>query len=113
MRKVLASTLLVLFLTGCAGTAGPYLGGAPAGGWVYTSVTAPSVKLHAPLDLGVKSNKVGTAEAISILGMVGVGDAGIDAAMKNGGITKVHHVDNKVMSFLGIYAKWTVVVYGE
>jgi len=33
--------------------------------------------------------------------------------MKNGGITKVHHVDSKVKNILGVYAEYTTVVYGE
>ena len=35
-------------------------------------------------------------------------------AMENGNITKIHHVDYKVMNVLGgIYVKYTTVVYGE
>jgi len=33
--------------------------------------------------------------------------------MENGGITKIHHVDYKTEVVLGIYAKLTVIVYGE
>jgi len=33
--------------------------------------------------------------------------------MAAGGITKVHHVDCKVQNILGIYAKYTTIVYGE
>ena len=39
--------------------------------------------------------------------------ASIQAAMKNGGIKKIHHVDYEVKHFLGIYAEFTTVVYGE
>jgi len=42
-----------------------------------------------------------------------MGDASIQAAMQNGGITKIHHVDYKVTSVLGVYATYTTVVYGE
>jgi hypothetical protein len=41
------------------------------------------------------------------------GDSSIKAAASNAGITKIQHVDFKTTSVLGIYAKTTVVVYGE
>jgi hypothetical protein len=56
--------------------------------------------------------KVGRAEAWGIV-VYGAGDASIAAAMKNGGITKVHHVDNETTNILGIYAKYVTIVYGE
>ncbi|NIR62256.1 MAG: hypothetical protein GWN00_00465, partial [Aliifodinibius sp.] len=58
-------------------------------------------------------SKTGVSEATSILGIVATGDASIDAAMKNGGITKIHHVDFHSTSVLGIYAKFKVIVYGD
>ena len=33
--------------------------------------------------------------------------------MKAGGITKLNHVDYEVMQVLGLYAKYTVIAYGE
>jgi hypothetical protein len=44
---------------------------------------------------------------------VAFGDAGIKAAMKDGGITRIHHVDQKLISVLGIYFQKTIEVYGE
>ena len=41
------------------------------------------------------------------------GDASIAAAMKNGGITKIHHIDTEEMYVLGVYAKETIHVYGD
>jgi len=55
---------------------------------------------------------MGTAKATAIIG-IATGDASIAAAMSNGGITKVHHVDTEVTNILGIYATYTTVVYGE
>ena len=49
----------------------------------------------------------------SILSMVATGDASIEAAMKNGGITKVHHVDWQAKNILGIYGEFKTTVYGE
>ncbi|NIV10833.1 MAG: hypothetical protein GWN62_05950, partial [Aliifodinibius sp.] len=33
--------------------------------------------------------------------------------IKNGGITKIHHVDFHSTSVLAIYAKFKVIVYGD
>ncbi len=62
------------------------------------------------------SQSSGGAFTLSIdrfLGMVAIGDASIEAAKKNGGITKVHHVDWAVENILGIIGKYRVTVYGE
>ncbi len=58
------------------------------------------------------SSKVGRAEAWGIL-VFATGDASISAAMRNGGITRIHHVDHETLSILGVYAKYTTIVYGE
>lgn len=58
------------------------------------------------------STKVGTSQAEGIL-IVGFGDASIATAMKNGNITKIHHIDTEVLSVIGIYARYQTVVYGE
>jgi hypothetical protein len=58
------------------------------------------------------AEKVGQAESTAII-CFATGDSSISKAMANGGITKIHHVDAKVFSVLGLYAKYTTVVYGE
>ncbi len=91
-----------LCLQGCAGVI------TPAVGTIYSDVKGP---LTATSLTG--SKKVGTSSCTSILGIVAQGDASIEAAMRNGGITKIHHVDTHTESILGVYAKLTVYVYGE
>ena len=102
MKKLFGIFILASLLSSCAYVA------APATGVLYTDVKAP---------LAVTSNsgssKVGTGEVTSILGIVATGDASIESAAKSAGITKIHHVDYEAMSILGLYAKYTVVVYGE
>lgn len=98
---ILVSTLFLL--SGCAGYAV-----APVTGFVYTDT---KFGINATSNEG--TSKVGTAMSQSILGIVAVGDASIEAAMKNGGITKVQHVDYHSTNILGIYATFTVEVYGE
>jgi hypothetical protein len=106
MRKLgrqfaLAVTCAAL-LTGCAA-----IGHAP--------VTAPiTINERGPVSVGTAagSAKVGRATAVGIL-VVAFGDASISAAMSNGGITRVHHVDHETLNILGAYAKYTTIVYGE
>ena len=62
---------------------------------------------------GGKVPKVGTAECKSVLGLVATGDCSVEAAMKQGGITKIHHVDWDAKNVLGIIGEYKVVVYGE
>lgn len=98
------------FVVVCVATALVFSGCAyvvPMNGSLYTD-------LKAPVTVGgcMTMSKSGTAQATAIIG-IATGDASIEAAMKNGGITKVHHVDAQVKNILGIYAEYTTVVYGE
>jgi uncharacterized protein YceK len=108
MKKFSASVLVacvaVVLLSGCAGIT-PIAGG--TGGMLFTQTDAA-------VAVGSASGaaKVGTAESTAII-CFATGDSSIQKAMQNGGITKIHHVDCKVFSVLGLYAKYTTVVYGE
>ncbi len=102
ITKLLGISLLALFLGGCA------MAMSPVTGFVYMDVKAPVAATS-----NTAAAKTGTAKAESYLGWIGVGDASIEAAMKSGGITKVQHVDSHAWSILGIYAKYTITVYGE
>jgi hypothetical protein len=78
-------------------------------------VMAPiTVNQQGPVSAGsaAGSSRVGRASAVGIL-MFAHGDASISAAMRNGGITRIHHVDEENVNILGFYAKYTTVVYGE
>ena len=100
--KLAAIALLALAVGGCAMSA------APVTGFIYTDVQGG---LAATSNSG--NSKVGVASAQSILGWVATGDASISTAAKNAGITKIHHVDYYSQSILGIWAKFTIKVYGE
>jgi hypothetical protein len=69
------------------------------------------------LPVAVTSNgvgkKEGVAECKSILALVATGDCSIEAAKKNGGITKVTNVDWEAESVLGIIGNYKLRVYGE
>ncbi len=91
---------LGLFAGGCA-TPMPV-------GTIYTNV-----KLPAAVTSNTGSQKVGTATCASYVSVVSIGDASIEAAKKNGGITKVSHVDWEAKNILGIIGKYKTTVYGE
>ena len=61
----------------------------------------------------IRGSKVGTAKASCYVGLVAVGDASVDTAAKNGGITRISHVDSHKKSILGIVTSTTTIVYGE
>ena len=58
-------------------------------------------------------SKVGKAETTSIMGLVATGDSSIKTAAANGGIKKIKYVDYEVENILGIYGKYTTIVYGD
>lgn len=109
--------LCVLFvssalLMGCATNLFP--GGPTPAGSLVTSVRAPALALAVAIDPTAKPVKKGKASAGAFLGLIAAGDASIEAAMKEGGITRVHHVDHEVNTFLlGIWVGDTTIVYGE
>jgi hypothetical protein len=100
--KLLLVALFCFVATGCA----TYL---PTG-VLYTEVTAPiSVASDGNLDY----TKVGESKATTILGLVATGDASLEAAMRDGGITEVKHVEYDVKNILGLFGECKTIVYGN
>ncbi|HXK22441.1 MAG TPA: TRL domain-containing protein [Myxococcota bacterium] len=80
-------------------------------GCVYMNVTTP---LDTDLDQTKLGTKTGKSEAQMVLGLVAWGDAGTQAAAKNGNITVLRGADQETFSILGpVYARWRTVVYGD
>ena len=105
MRKFAMIALLAgLFAFVCSGCAS-YL---PAGA-IYTEAKGGIGAGSGDLS----HSKVGKATSTSILGLVATGDASIKTAAANGGINKIKYVDYEVENILGIYGKYTTVVYGD
>jgi len=102
--SVLVACVAVVLLSGCAMIT-PIAGG--TGGMLFTQTDAAVA-----VGSGSGYSRVGTAESTAII-CFATGDSSIQKAMQNGGITRIHHVDAKVFSVLGLYAKYTTVVYGE
>jgi len=96
LKYVIALLLLLLLLnSGCA----------------YVNTKTPYDR---DLDRTEIGSKVGKAEAYSVLWLVAWGDASYEKAARNGGITVLKHADQEIFQvLLGIYTRWTVVVYGD
>lgn len=99
----LAILALGLSLGGCAISTR-----APVTGFIYQGTQANE---DATSNSG--ASKRGEACATSILGWIGVGEASIDKAADQAGITKVAYVDSSSFGVLGIYAEYCAIVYGE
>jgi hypothetical protein len=72
------------------------------------------VPLDTDLDRTQLGTKVGESSAQSVLWLVFWGDAGTQAAAKQGEITTITHADRQLFTILfGIYARETTIVYGD
>ena len=102
MKKIIAFCSAVLLLSSCASV------NSPVTGYVYTNTKSPVTVTENPI-----GSKKGEASAISILGWFALGDASVRKAAKEAGITKISHVDEESTGVLGLFAKYTITVYGE
>ena len=67
-----------------------------------------------PIDNKVDPIKMGISSSHKFLfWFVSVGDASLDAAMRDGDIRQIHHVDNDYINVLGLYQRKKVIVYGD
>ena len=105
MKHALLSGFLgfcLLNLTGCMGVASPVVG------WVYTDA-----QFGDEVENGAAVTKTGKACAQSYLTMVATGDASVQAAKANGGITQVAEVDHSAKNILGIFGEFCTIVKGS
>lgn len=102
MKKISILTLasIAALLSGCASSI-------PHGAF-FTDV-----KLPCSATANATGSKVGKSYCKSYFGVVAVGDASIEAAKANGGITKVTSVDWKAKSILGFVGEYECTVRGE
>ena len=100
MKKLFAFAFAAMMLAGCVKS--PLVGG------IYTDV-----KDGLAVTGNAGSSEVGTAEAKGYVGVVALGDASIQAAAREAGITRIHHVDYQAKSDVGVYTIYTIIVYGD
>lgn len=80
-------------------------------GCMYSNIRFPLDEDLWKTELG---SKVGTASNYSIAWLVAWGDAGVEAAAKNGNITVVNHMDMGIKSYVfGLYMRRDTIVYGD
>jgi hypothetical protein len=105
MKNALIAVFLgfcLLNLTGCMGVS------SPVRGWVYTEV-----KFDGVIEDGPAPTKTGKACASTILTMIATGDASLETAKANGGITQISHVDHTAKNILGIFGEYCTIVKGS
>jgi len=101
---LVAAALSLVALSGCAMASG---GNAAVTGFIYSGYKSPG-------QVGTAADgKTGEACISSILGIIGTGDASIEAAKKAGGITQVAHIDHEQFGVLGVYATSCTIVHGQ
>jgi hypothetical protein len=80
-------------------------------GIIYNNTVTPIIATNMEVD-NVKNLKCGKVQIFHCLGLVDTGYAGIQNAAIRGKISKIHHVDVRTRTILGI-GMTTVEVYGE
>lgn len=100
---LIAALVATTMLTGCI---------FPMKGTSFSMLTLNQTTSEPIVDSSVRPAKMGEAYSGGVLFLSG-GDASIGAAMRNGGITKVHHVDYKVNNYFWLFNYTTTIVYGE
>lgn len=103
MKKILTVLGLLFMLSGTQ---------ANAMGLFYTDATYPVTATGVKTE-NLSAMKKGTASTTNILFLVEVGDASIDTAAKNGGISKISHIDIQEKSVFIFWRGVKVTVYGE
>jgi hypothetical protein len=104
MKKLMVLAALAAMASGCV-----MVGPSNAKSALTLDVTSPDTSF---IDNSVQPVKKGTATSTGIICFV-EGDSSLKAAMENGGITKIHHVDYKVKNILGVVGSVTTIVWGE
>ena len=103
IATLVAIVVLAFSAGGCAVTVGPVTG------VMYTNAKYPWTATGSPKE----ATRVGRATVRSFFGAIATGDASIQTAAQNGGITEIHHVDYEAQNIFGVLADFTVVVYGN
>ena len=103
VTRLLSLSALLVLSSGCYSTIGAF---GPTSS-IYNNVSGPVAVTG-----NASGSKVGRASASVVLGFA-TGDASIQKAMQDGGITRIHHVDYESNLILGLFGSYAVVVYGE
>ncbi len=106
--SLLIATLALGAVTGCLSLySSPVI---PSTAFVYTNTRAPMDIDFENVSVGPKQGK---ASVTTILLLFAYGDASAAAAAQDGGIQTINHADYEYYSVLGVYQRFTTVVYGD
>lgn len=111
MKKVLLSIVALFLIASCNSTSTGV-----SGGLVYNNWKDRDLTNDGRIDNGVSALKKGEACVENILGLVAFGDSSLEAAKKEGRITKVSNVDRTYTSFsfyIPFYQKGCTVALGR
>lgn len=79
----------------------------------YAHFQAPAPELSVPLN-GASADRAGSASCQQILWAFAFGDCSVKAAMEDGSIDRLHHVDSEIKVILwGVFSEWTLRTWGE
>lgn len=82
-----------------------------SGGCLYLDATRP---LDTNMNQTPIGTKTGESRLYSVLWLVAWGDAGIQAAARNGGLKVIHNADTRnEVYFFGAFVRRTTIVYGD
>lgn len=97
MKKTVLLAFLVAGLSSCMPI-----------GTLYSDITLPQQVTSAP------GSKIGKSSAVSVMGLVAMGDASVSTAKINGRIRTVSSVDVKSQTLLmGLLSRTTTIITGE
>lgn len=107
-RFILATLCLSLLLTaGCGGYFAPVM---PPSGLAFTAIKAP---IDTDADKTPVASKSGESSSFSIFLLFAFGDASVNSAAENGGLTTIDQVDYSYLNILGLFQSFTTIVHGE
>ncbi|MEO5357156.1 MAG: TRL-like family protein [Nitrospirae bacterium YQR-1] len=99
---VIVCLLLPVVFAGCG-----YISDGPSG-WAVNNVKMPVAKGPA-----ISGYKEGKGCIYAAFGMISVGDASIENAMRAGAIKEVYTIDTLTQSFFGTYTRQCTIVIGN
>jgi hypothetical protein len=109
-RRLLPALLVVLVATGCSMWKAPVV---PPRGLLFTKYRAPLTPEVSGVPVTEKVGEHTSRYFAYSLFSVAWDEMDIEAAAREGGLSKVHYADYEALSILGLYAQVTVRAYGE
>lgn len=106
MKKIFSTLALVISLMFFVST------NANAMGLFYTDASYPVTATGTTVQ-DLSKLKSGSSSCVNILGVVEVGDAGIDKAVKSANIKKISFIDINEKTVFVFFRKLSTTVYGE